>query len=251
MKKIVLLVVLLLAVALALVYFFVIRGKSGQNINDTGEKAQRELPLGERPLVTLTPTADGHWLNLVIAKIDIDAEVMEYDLLYKLPGGQEQGTGGTVQLKKVGNSIERELLLGTESSGNYYYDEDVEFGTLIIKFRDRKGSLIAKIESDFHLISSTDELTSSNGEFKYKLDDTDKSDYFVVINTLGIPDDLPGELNFGPYGIFSSSGDNHPGAINMPKSEFYVWNGDRWKALELNTNSQIIGIFAGTEIPRD
>ena len=42
-----------------------------------------DVALPERPVVSLTPTIDGHYLNLKIEKIVIDAKSLDYELLYK------------------------------------------------------------------------------------------------------------------------------------------------------------------------
>lgn len=82
---------------------------------------------------TLTPSDDMHWLKLDVSGISSSADSMEYELIYSLPDGRIQGVPGTIKLEGK-RKIERDILLGTESSGNYYYDEGVETGSLTLRF---------------------------------------------------------------------------------------------------------------------
>ena len=107
--------------AVAGVYFFVIKGKKEQPPTTSEESALIEVPLGERPIVSLTPTSDGHFLNLKIEKILASAASLDYELLYPVAGGRVQGVPGSVPLTGQ-KEIERKLLLGSESSGKFRYN---------------------------------------------------------------------------------------------------------------------------------
>lgn len=131
------------------VYFFVIKGKS------TGESTEdlivAEIPVGERPSASLTPSMDGHWLKMKVEDIKVKgAASMDYELLYKISDGRTQGVPGTIQLEGQ-SSIERNLLLGSESSGKYRYDEGVESGSLTLRFRNSSGKLLGKLSTDWTL----------------------------------------------------------------------------------------------------
>ena len=157
--------VLLGILVLAGVYFFVIKGKKETDVVQEEETARIEVPLGERPVASLTPSSDGHWLKMVIEKIAIDAATLDYELLYKLPDGRTQGVPGTIKLEGQ-DSIERDLLLGSESSGKFRYDEGVENGTLTLRFRNQKGKLIVKFATEFHLQSETSSLKKRLGKLR-------------------------------------------------------------------------------------
>lgn len=126
--------------------------RSSRNKGGEGEESVKEIPAEQRPLVSLTPSGDGHWLKLKIEKIKVEkAASLDYELLYSLPDGRTQGVPGTVKID--GKDIERDLLLGSESSGKFRYDEGVTGGTLTIRFRDSKGKLIGKLSTKFTLTS--------------------------------------------------------------------------------------------------
>lgn len=219
-------------------YFFVL--KPGKETTLDEEEALTEVPLDRRPLATLTPSTDGHWLKLIIDKIVIDAASFDYELLYKLPDGRTQGVPGTIKLEGQ-KMIERDLLLGSESSGKFRYDEGVEEGTLTLRFRNEKGKLVAKFSTQFHLQSATRNLTSLDDNFSYALT-KESSAFFVTMKTFGLPKDAPGELMSGPYGVFSSSQAAQPGRVEIRAAKIYRWTGARWQALE-DSSSSDIGIF--------
>lgn len=219
------------------VFFFLRRGGSSEV---ESEENVPDIPFGQRPVTSLTPSEDGHWLYLSITDITFPAETVDYELLYKLPDGRTQGVPGTVKLS--GGDIERELLLGSESSGKFRYDEGVKEGTLTLRFRNDKGKLTGKLTTDFHLQTDTDTLTSVDSKFKFVLDEADDN-YYVVMSTFGSPSELPGDLKEGPYGVFTSS----EGEINgMPEliGDTYRFEDGGWQKVE---DSSQTGIFVSTK----
>jgi hypothetical protein len=243
MKKYLPLFLFLLGLAvLAGVYFFVIRGREEVVTEEEGPLV--EIVLEQRPIASLTPSDDGHWLTLKVEKIVIDAASMDYELLYTLPDGRTQGVPGTIMLEGQGE-IERELLLGSESSGKFRYDEGVEQGTLTLRFRNEKGSLIAKFSTQFHLQSGTRELTSLDNRFSYTLSKTPSETFFLTMEVFGIPYTLTGSLNLGPYGIFAGEEVVFAGEVGLDSGQIYRWDGSSWERLESGASSDI-GLFVST-----
>jgi hypothetical protein len=192
------------------VYFFVIRKpKVSEKIVEEDSSSMIEVSLEDSPVASLTPRTDGHWLDLKVTNIGkFDADSVDYELIYKLPDGRTQGVPGTVSLSKITDGVlERELLLGSESSGNFRYDKGVEGGSFSLRFRNEKGRLVAKFTTDFTLQTNTDELTSSDGNFLYSLDSVSR-DYFVVMKTFGKYNESSALVVQGEYAIFSSSLDS-------------------------------------------
>lgn len=146
--------------------------KSKTAVNSDGESTVVEIPSEERPYVSLTPTSDGHYLNLLISDIKVKkATSMDYLLVYSTSNGGQQGVPGTIQL--TGNDIDKKLLLGSESSGKFRYDAGVTGGNLTIRFRNSSGKLIGKLETTFSFNSlekgkyvvSMDTFTQGTKEF--------------------------------------------------------------------------------------
>lgn len=214
MKKYLPIILLLVGIGVFVaVYFLVIKKPVKAPVEEIS--SQIEVSLQDRPVVSLTPSADGHWLKLSIGKIKIDAESLDYELLYDLPDGRTQGVPGTITL--AGQSrIERDLLLGSESSGKFRYDEGVQVGDLTIRFRNDKGKLLIKFATKFHLQSGSKNLTSVDTKFSYTFDKKPSKAFFVTMETFGLPvqADVPESVSSGPYGIFTSDASLAPGSAD-------------------------------------
>jgi hypothetical protein len=254
MKKFLPLILLFLGVVVLLIVFFVVKGKDKEpETLPKEEVALLDLSLEERPVVSLTPTSDGHYLYMKVEKITFDAFSMDYELVYQVPGGVQQGVPGSVNLKGE-NEFEAELLLGSESSGKYRYDEGVEEGTLSLRFRDEEGQLLARFTTEFHLQAGTDVLTSIDGKFKYELEE-ESGEFFVTMSTIGHPDSTLGDISTEVYGVFSSDEEALLGkAIIESTNLIYRWPDNRFDLESINPGNKMrdIGIFAGVEnIPED
>lgn len=185
--------------------------KKGSNKPVEEEEVAKELPVDQRPTISLIPRADGHWLDLTIADIKVPkAETLDYELIYSTLDGGQQGVPGTVSIAGQ-TSLKRELLLGSESSGKFRYDTGVEHGTMTVRFRDGKGKLIGKIATDFHLQTNTTDLSSVDGKFTYTLDKVAKGVFFVTMQTYGATAPEGSAAFKDGYAVFASDGEQHSG----------------------------------------
>jgi hypothetical protein len=220
------------------------------------QSALLDVTLADRPVASLTPSTDGHWLELSVTKLEIAADSLDYELLYDLPDGRTQGVPGTIKLAGI-TSVDRDLLLGSESSGKYRYDEGVTKGTLTLRFRDSQGKLLAKFATDFHLQTNTLTLTSADGNFSYKLDKTSGKEYLVTMQTFGYPGEAPENMASGPYGVFKAVAKVHTargtlpqtskvfsGTVSLSGSSIYESSGVAWTKLSGGKASDV-GIFIG------
>ena len=199
-----LLPLILLGVGLLVLILVIVVVKNKKNTAVDESDVVIEVVFKDRPFASLTPTSDGHYINLKIDKITLPKAVsLDYELLYSLPDGRTQGVPGTVDLKGQ-TSFERKLLLGSESSGKFRYDEGVEDGGLTVRLRDSKGKLLAKFMTKFHLQSDELELTSIDQNFIYTLEKKPKGMYFVTMETFGLMDSSITSVASGPYGVFTS-----------------------------------------------
>lgn len=201
-KKFLPVILLLIGVIVLVLVFVFIKNRNSAPVED--DNTVTEIAFADRPFASLTPTSDGHYINLKIDKIKLPKAVsLDYELLYSLPDGRTQGVPGTVDLK--GETVfERKLLLGSESSGKFRYDEGVTDGGLTVRLRDSKGKLLAKFSTKWHLQSTDMELTSVDESFAYKLEKKPKGMYFITMETFGLMDSSVTSVASGPYGIFSS-----------------------------------------------
>ena len=197
---------ILLAVGLLLVggvFFFM----NNRKVSDLprNEEGLMEVPFEKRPAVSLIPKEDGHYLKLRVERFEVaEFDSMDYLLLYNTKDEVTQGVPGSEKVKGT-DIFEADLLLGSESSGNFRYDEGVETGSIEISFRDSDGELVAKFDSDFHMQKGTDdELTSVDGSFSKSFGDLPDDVNFVTMELIG---DLKNHKAFhkeGDYVVFSS-----------------------------------------------
>lgn len=199
-------------------YFVLGRGGSDESVDEDEQVA--EIPADMRPTATLTPTEDGHYLNLKISDIRIEAASLDYEILYVTGAGITQGVPGTAMLN--GSPVEREILLGSESSGKFRYDEGVKEGTLTLRFRNEKGKLVGKLSTQWHLQTATDTLTSTDDKFKFELDEESDA-WFIVMQTFG---PYKEGSKMMPYGVFSSD-PNLSGTVDMAGA-VYKWMDGSW-----------------------
>ena len=212
---------------LAGVYFFIIvPAKNKPVVDPQDESALMNIPLSGRPYVSMTPTDDGHYLDMVVNKITIPATTMDYEMLYNLPDGRAQGTPGTITLNGQ-SSIERKFLLGTESSGHFRYDVGVKDGTLTLRFRNAKAQLIAKYTTQFALLTNTKSLSSVDETFKATLTKV-PTGFQVVMETFGLPADASGDVKYGPFGIFASNTTPLVGSVDPTSYKISRYNGTAW-----------------------
>ena len=239
MKKYLPFILLSLGILVLIAGFVFLRNKGKTQVEE--ENVVAEIPFEKRPFTSLIPSQDGHWLKLKMDGIGVDAALLDYEFLYKLPDGRTQGVPGTVQLEGS-KQVERDIPLGSESSGEYTYNEGVENGTLVLRFRDSKGKLVGKLISDFHLQKSNDVLTSPDGKFKYEFDKTPRNGFFVVMNTFGAPQTFSKKIENGPIGVFSSLESELAGTVKMDGTVLYELVGESWQKLE-EGKAEDLGIF--------
>lgn len=205
-----------------LAIFVVMRSlKSGSTPINQEEEVVMELPQSQWPVVTLTPVEDpkipsslGHLLGFKVQKINVSgAATMDYLLVYNTSDGGQQGVPGTVKL--TGADVDKNLLLGSESSGKFRFDKGVNQGSITITFRDAKGKSLGKLSTDFHLQLDDTSLTSIDGKFTYTLDKAAKGVYFVTMPTFVQPDSSMYVVWQNGYGVFASDGKPHAGSVGQ------------------------------------
>lgn len=241
-------------VAIVAILIALSRSKTSPFQEPQEEETVAEIPFEKRPFVSLTPTSDGHYLNLVVEQINVDAVTMDYELGYKVKDGRTQGASGN-KIKIAGqDSIKRSILLGSESSGKFRYDEGVEEGQLTVSFRNDKGKLVGRVTTLFHLQNAPAVATSMEGNIKYTFAKTPKKIWTVTMNTFGLPisldySDIKGtDLTTikGPVGVFASDTTlDYPGVMAIEgSSKIYYWNVSDWKELP-GGSSKRPGVFIG------
>src|SRR3989344_4448934 len=81
------------------IVFVVVKLKNKKDVEAPKEKtALIELSDDKKPIVSLKPSEDGHYLKLKIEKLNFGADSMDYELVYQAKDIQ-QGVPGTVKIE--------------------------------------------------------------------------------------------------------------------------------------------------------
>ncbi len=190
------------------------------------EKKAKELSLEEKPFVSLVPGLSCEY-TLNISGIKKAASELEYEVVYKVDSGITQGVPGTVKLNGK-TSVTRELLFGTESSGNRRCDKGVRDGTITVKYRDDDGKLIAKVEGNFQVKESAKALKMDGFELDLGKISTER---YVVMDTVGLPGNPPGRVTAGPFGVFAVKSKVSAEVALSGDGDSYIWDGSKWVKL--------------------
>lgn len=131
-----------------------ISSKGGRK-QETETKKENVLPEGaEIPKVPKSVKVDietverGREILLSISGIPEGTEEIEYELSYLASGDLPKGVIGTIKVSGS-QSVERQITLGTCSSGRCVYDEGVESISVSLKFNGDYGSKL--FEKEFEL----------------------------------------------------------------------------------------------------
>ena len=198
----------------------------------------------EAPLVSLVPTADGHWVNLEVSSIAEKFTAIDYELIYfaDVEGSKiERGvTGGKMIDLNGASSFSKKVLFGSAScttgTCKYKYDENVTEGTLTLKLGTSTGretfSSIFRIQKGSE---GGEGLSTGDGVFSFVSSALPKNSRYLTISTIGLPAELPSGLvaKSLPYSIYPKPGVK--GTVSFESSEegvgVYLWSGFSWEKM--------------------
>lgn len=211
--------------------------------NEEKEETLKELALEDKPYLSFSPGTSCEY-TLSLSNIKTDPAKVEYEIVYKDEAGVTQGASGSIT--PTGRSTTKNVLFGTESSGNRKCDKGVEGGNITIKYRNDGGKLTTKLTSEFAVVEGGTKLTLGN-KFGLTLSKTSK-DKFVVVETFGLPKAPDGTVSAGPVGVFTSGKSTGLSKTVELDGEgtLQVWNGTKWIPLE-DGKTSTLGTFVKTQ----
>ncbi|MBI4037615.1 hypothetical protein HY382_01050 [Candidatus Curtissbacteria bacterium] len=186
-------------IAAAIFFLFVFQGKpkkpnAEEGINEVKELT--EIPLANRPFVTLTPTTDGAEIIMSVENMGY-FEGIEYELTYQ--ADNPEATGTKIQRGSTGTDVntkepkyKKSLLLGTASRGVRSPDRGVEDGVLTMHMF--KGDTEYQSETKWDMLQTGTKVTtikSRDGKFNMDLPALGKDYWIIIADTLGIAPNPP------------------------------------------------------------
>ncbi len=174
------------------------------------------LDLDKRPLVSLKPfnKNGGRFVNINLTELREKAQTAEYEIIYqvigasavsasgvkvKVPEGEGEGTQGFIgelDLKQLPTKTENRF--GTCSAGGACVNNNVSDGTLILNFEGEQKFSFATNWTYFENGNATS--TTKDEAFSLTADGLSKTKDYLLMEVIGLPKDLPGEVLLVPDG---------------------------------------------------
>lgn len=201
------------------------------------------IPVSERPVIHVTPGADGRRITIVVDAVKKDATVMDFELEYNTEN-LIQGGAGQLDVTKL--PAQKEFLLGSCSAGGACtYHKNVTGGSLLARFQ---GAENYAVKSDWRYTENkTKETTFSSKDAKFTItgDELKQVNYAVVYNSPGFYKGLSGTPASDIYAVSLSSSTSKPVQVSLRASEegtlkLYGWNGTAWQDLKAEADGKVL-----------
>lgn len=202
--------------------FFIIVGDRSSKDGSGKPTPVPEKLVKEKPYITLIPGLDGHRATLNIGNIEY-GKTLEFEIHYDraltdekgrvVPGEKVGGgiIGDNISINGLSYSSEKKLF-GSASSGVEKFDKEVQGTDLIVRFRGDGGTL--RYETQWRLSPGQKKLVSADENFSFE-GELPKNSFYIIMDTVGLPKPVLGEVVGGPYGIFTEGGISVKGKIKF------------------------------------
>jgi hypothetical protein len=201
-----------------------------------------QIDISERPYVTIVPQADGRNLDLVVNQVKKDANSVEYELEYQA-GTLLQGAFGLIELTSFPSTTR--ILLGSCSAGGACtYHEDVQGGSLVLRFEGTQTYALKQEWRYFDNYGSTQsEFASKDAKFQVESADLGDQRFVVIYNSPGYPEGLEGTPVSDPYSVQGTSTLTGTAELTMratTESELTImgYDGTAWQSFDTTTDGK-------------
>ena len=202
------------------------------------------IALNDRPYVQLIPSADGHYIDLVVNEVPKAASEVEYELEYQ-SGSLLQGLQDILKLDKL--PARSNKLFGSKSAGGAVtYHTDIKGGSLQLRFLGKENYVLKQDWRYFDNKEKFTELSSKDGKFQLTSTDLKTLSKIVVYNTPGVPKDLKGELASDAYSLTASSAIKGKGNITLRANEeatslkLMAYDGKAWQEVKAKVDGKTV-----------
>lgn len=202
------------------------------------------IPVAERPYLRLEPSADGHYITMIIEEVKKGATQLEYEMEYQT-GSMLQGFGGLIKLGQL--PISEKKLFGSQSAGGAItYHEDIKGGNLLAQFTGQEAYAVKSAWRYFTNSDKTNTFSSQDTKFSITNQDLSKYAYIIVYNSPGYPGEVKGELLSDPYTIAAEK------SLKLLSSNFEVsiraseagqmmgYDGSKWQKIDSTYENGVV-----------
>jgi len=202
------------------------------------------ITVAERPYLRLEPSADGHYITMIIEEVKKSATELDYEMEYQT-GSMLQGFGGLIKLDKL--PVSEKKLFGSQSAGGAItYHEDIKGGNLLAQFT---GTENYAVKSAWRYFTNSDKATtfsSQDTKFSITNQSLSKYSYVVLYNSPGYPGEIKEELLSDPYVVTAEK------SLKLLSSNFDVsirssedgqmmgYDGSKWQKMDSTYESGIV-----------
>ncbi|PIS15179.1 hypothetical protein COT63_01310 [Candidatus Shapirobacteria bacterium CG09_land_8_20_14_0_10_38_17] len=229
-------IILIILVAVGFILKFTVFKKSKIVSKLPVIEQTQPLSLEEMPLVLLSPKEEGHQLLLQIKEAK-DTDSLEYELIYELEEGLTRGASGEIEL--IQGKGEKNILLGTCSSGTCKYDKGIVGGNLTISLK--KGNKLRSFKTTFSFWDGSKIQQSSDGKLTIKLIGNRAAKY-ILLKGGGLPKPINREIIGGPYNLASELGNEKSEITLNSEGQLFFWDEKEWVTVE-NLESASLGTY--------
>lgn len=202
------------------------------------------IAVAERPVIYLSPEADGHNISITVESVKKAATEVEYTLEYQT-GTLVQAQENVIELADL--PVKETVFLGTCSAGGKCtYHEDIPGGSLRTRFSGGSDSYVLK--SDWKYIdNSAKEIAFSSKDAKFQISSTDLKTqrYLIIFNGPGYPEGVTGTVVSDPYILQGSGTLTGTAELTLRATEegnlaIMGWDGTNWHEFTGTTDGKNI-----------
>ena len=202
------------------------------------------IDIADRPYLRLEPSADGHYISIIVEEVKKSATQLDYEMEYQT-GSMLQGFGGLIKLDKL-PVVEKKLFGSQSAGGAITYHEDIQGGNLLAQFT---GTENYAVKSAWRYFTNSDKATSfSSQDTKFSISNQslNKYSYIVIYNSPGYPGEIKGELLSDPYTVAAEK------SLKLLSSNFEVsirssedgqimgYDGSKWQKMDSTYTNGVV-----------
>jgi hypothetical protein len=253
MKKLAPFLILLVVILISGFLFFKLKDKSSDSDSIEAQESAgarlviNQLDQGKRPFVVLSQHPSGKLLAFYLQNtpningITVDLEYLSGDLL--------KGAKSTLKAP-IEDPYAKAFLLGSCSAGGKCsFDKDLISGSLKLKLSVEGESDIHVLKGDYSFVDN--ETTTTDGRVTYT--PSGKTSNEILLNTLGLPEKIEGDIELYPIAITTTEKQNIKGELEIRKkgiSKAMIFNGSTFEELKAKISEDSV-IITLNHAPRE
>ncbi len=202
--------------------------------NPAGSKILiNELPLKDKPFITLVPHSTNRLFTFVGLNINNAAE-SSLDLEYQ-SGDLLKGVKANIDAPIPQTFIKAIILGSCSTGGKCSFDKDLKTGTTKLRLKFANQNVIHLLKGDFTFISGQPSLP--DGKVAFQASKATAKENIIMMNSFGLPKPVDKELSLYPV-VFSATSDKIVSGLltlSAQATSALIYNGTDYVPLKTTT----------------